>query len=87
MCVTTFNLITLIISVVAVFIAGIAMAYTRKQYLTNIKPELWNNVYSVDPWKQQVKFVISNRGYTAQRSSLSLHASCSQEFAWFTRFA
>ena len=56
-----FSLIAIIISILSLIVAIIAVLYTRKQYLSPIRPDVYLSYYHVDPFKNKVNFVLQNR--------------------------
>lgn len=52
---------SLVVSVIAIVISVIALCFKRKQYLSNLRPELWTNGWIAMPVKKQVAFNIENR--------------------------
>lgn len=60
------SVISIFVSVMALVIARKSATYTRRQYLSNIAPELWTNVYTHNSIEKTITFDICNRGYTAR---------------------
>lgn len=86
MCVTAFNIITLVISFLALIIAGIAMFYTRKQAneiakqnaliseqnRVSLKPELWLNGIMQKPYEKELHIDLNNSGEAAHLTHIAV---------------
>lgn len=55
------SIASLVVSVIAIVISIIALCFKKKQYLSNLRPELWTNGWATMPMKKQVAFDIENR--------------------------
>lgn len=55
---STYEIISVILSILAFIISGLAVWYTYKQYLVSIKPDLWSNTFGVLKYEGQVFFDI-----------------------------
>lgn len=62
---STFEIITTILSLFAIIISCLAIRYTRKQYLSGLKPDLWINHWQTNWQNREVNFNITNRGPVA----------------------
>lgn len=60
-----FEIITTVLSVSAIIISFLSVLYTRKQYLSSLKPDLWINSWQTKWHDREVKFDIANRGPVA----------------------
>lgn len=58
---TPFEIISVVLSVLAFIISGLAVWYTRKQYLIGIKPNLWCNTLHIKQIEREVIFDLTNR--------------------------
>ena len=86
MCVTAFNIITLVISFFALIIASIAMFFTRKQAneiakqnaliseqnRVNLKPELWLNGIMKKPLEKELHVDLNNSGEIANLTHITV---------------
>lgn len=86
MCVTAFNIITLVISFFALIIAGIAMFFTRKQAneiakqnaliseqnRVILKPELWLNGIMQKPYEKELHIDLNNSGEVAHLTRIAV---------------
>ncbi len=52
---------SLIVSIIAILVAGLSAWYTRRQYLSPIRPELFARWYHIEPSANQVLFEMENR--------------------------
>lgn len=59
-----YEIITIIVSVIGLLISIFAILYSRKQYLSTIRPELWTNGVNID--EQNLYFDIGSRKNTAK---------------------
>lgn len=57
----TSSTIAIIISAISLLVSLWALWYTRKQYLSPIRPEVYINYYRKDPIEREVIFCIQNR--------------------------
>lgn len=60
-----FEIITTVLSISAIIISFLSVLYTRKQYLSSLKPDLWINSWQMNRHNKEVKFNITNRGPVA----------------------
>ena len=66
--------LTLVTSIIAIIVAICSARYTRKQYLSGIRPILSNNALSFNPQNKKFSFDIMNSGSYAQITKIKTTA-------------
>lgn len=61
-----FELITIVVSVLALIISLFSVWYTRQQYRSGIKPDLFVNIFKPDKYLKRVAFGLNTREHIAR---------------------